>query len=82
MLKCLIIDYLLGAKIVIDRSEDQSTNYLRKCRITGTAEQIKDAKGLLNEKIAEDTEIRTRRELEHSGSNRTRGRYDYKQSKL
>ena len=34
---------------------------LRKCTITGTSDQIANAKGLLDEKIAEDNEIRARR---------------------
>ena len=34
---------------------------LRKCLITGTSDQIANAKGLLDEKIAEDKEIRDRR---------------------
>ena len=34
---------------------------LRKCTVTGTSDQIAGAKGLLDEKIAEDNEIRARR---------------------
>jgi len=34
---------------------------LRKCTVTGTYDQIASAKGLLDEKIAEDNEIQARR---------------------
>ena len=34
---------------------------LRKCLITGTSDQIASAKGLLDEKVGEDNEIRNRK---------------------
>lgn len=54
-----------GAKIRIDPTSDDISNPLRKCTITGTSDQIASAKGLLNEKMAEDNEIRAcRRDAE------------------
>lgn len=50
-----------GAKIKIDRESDDLASPLRKCLISGTSDQIFSAKGLLDEKIAEDNEIRARR---------------------
>lgn len=50
-----------GARIKIDCDSVDLTNPLRKCLITGTSDQIANAKGLLDEKIAEDIEIRNRR---------------------
>lgn len=50
-----------GAKIKIDRESEDLGSPLRKCLITGTSDQIFSAKGLLDEKIAEDNEIRARR---------------------
>ena len=51
----------LGAKIRIDRDNEDMSSPSRKCTITGTFDQIASAKGLLAEKIAEDNEIRARR---------------------
>lgn len=51
----------VGAKIRIERDNEDMSNPLRKCTVTGTYDQIASAKGLLDEKIAEDNEIRARR---------------------
>ena len=51
----------IGAKIRIDRDQEDMSRPLRKCTVTGTYDQIASAKGLLDEKIAEDNEIRARR---------------------
>ena len=53
--------FALGAKIRIDRDNVDMSSPLRKCTVTGTYDQIASAKGLLDEKIAEDNEIRARR---------------------
>lgn len=53
--------FALGAKIRIDRDNEDMSSSLRKCTVTGTSDQIASAKGLLDEKIAEDNEIRARR---------------------
>ena len=53
--------FSIGAKIRIDRDSDDMSSPLRKCIVTGTSDQIASAKGLLDEKIAEDNEIRARR---------------------
>ncbi|XP_067035394.1 tudor domain-containing 6-like [Acropora muricata] len=50
-----------GARIKIDCDGVDLTNPLRKCVITGTSDQIANAKGLLDEKVAEDIEMRNRR---------------------
>lgn len=55
------VSFFIGAKIRIDRDSDDMSSPLRKCTITGTSDQIANAKGLLDEKIAEDNEIRARR---------------------
>ena len=49
--------FTIGAKIKIDRDGENLSSTLRKCLITGTSDQIASAKGLLDEKIAEDKEI-------------------------
>ena len=53
--------FTIGAKIKIDRDGENLSSTLRKCLITGTSDQIASAKGLLDEKIAEDKEIWARR---------------------
>ena len=50
-----------GARIKIDCDGVDLTNPMRKCVITGTSDQIANAKGLLDEKVAEDIEMRNRR---------------------
>ena len=52
---------MVGAKIRIDRNGDDIASPIRKCTVIGTSDQIATAKGLLNEKLAEDNEIRARR---------------------
>ncbi|XP_020900391.1 tudor and KH domain-containing protein isoform X2 [Exaiptasia diaphana] len=49
-----------GARITIDREEIRP-DIPRKCTIVGTADQIANAKGLLDEKIAEHEKFMTRR---------------------
>ena len=56
-----VFNHLVGAKIRIDRNGDDIASPIRKCTVIGTSDQIATAKGLLNEKLAEDNEIRARR---------------------
>ena len=46
----------VGARIRIDRESEDLSSPLRQCTVTGTSDQISMAKGLLDEKIAEDKE--------------------------
>ena len=57
----LFVFVFAGARIKIDCDGVDLTNPLRKCVITGTSDQIANAKGLLDEKVAEDIEMRNRR---------------------
>lgn len=55
------MSHVSGARIRIDRDGDDLNSSLRKCLITGTSDQIASAKGLLDEKVGEDNEIRNRK---------------------
>ena len=56
----------LGAKIKIN--SDNDTSNIQRCDITGTQSQIEYAKQLINEKIVEEKEFRTKRQDSRQGT--------------
>jgi hypothetical protein len=56
----------IGAKLKID--SENETGDSRKCDIIGTQAQIECAKQLIDEKIAEDKEFRSRRKSTQEGN--------------